>query len=113
MRDDRVCLLEILESIRKRKKYTGEGRDIFFTNSMAQDAVVRNIEIMGEAARAISSNFKDSHAEIPWRKIVGMRNILVHEYFRVDLEAVWSVVEKDLGVLESAIERCLQQTNNG
>ena len=52
MRDDRVCLFEILESIRKIQKYTGEGRAAFFTNGMAQDAVVRNIEIMGEASRA-------------------------------------------------------------
>lgn len=113
MRDDRICLLEIVESIRKIKKYTGNNRAAFFTNSMAQDAVVRNIEIMGEATRAITPVFKDAHPEIQWRKIVGMRNILVHEYFRVDLEAVWSVVENDLAALELAIERCLKPTDLG
>jgi uncharacterized protein with HEPN domain len=112
MRDDRTCLLEILEAIRRIRKYTEDGRSSFFSNSMAQDAVVRNIEIMGEATRAIAQPFKDAHPEIPWRKIIGMRNILIHEYFRVDLEAVWSVVEKDLAVLDSAIARTLEQTGD-
>ena len=113
MRDDRVCLFEILEAIRKIKRYTASGRQPFFTNSMAHDAVVRNIEIIGEATRALTQEFKDAHPEIPWRKIVGMRNILIHEYFRVDLEAVWTVVENDLAILEPQISRCFEETNNG
>ena len=113
MRDDRICLVEILDAIRKIKRYAGNGYSAFLTNQMAQDAIVRNIEIMGEASRALTPTFKDAHPEIPWRKIIGMRNVLIHEYFRTDLEAVWAVVEKDLDSLEAALGQLLQQSGNG
>lgn len=63
---------------------------------MAQDAVVRNIEIIGEGVRGVSQETRNAHPEIPWRKITGTRDRVIHGYFRVDLDIVWEIVEKEL-----------------
>jgi len=103
-RDD-AYLLDMLLAARKILKYT-QGVDFarFEEDEIMQDAVMRRIQIVGEAARKISSEFKEAHPEISWAEIIGMRNKLIHEYFRIIPEKVWEAVEKDIPVLVDLLE---------
>jgi uncharacterized protein with HEPN domain len=95
----------MLLAAKELSKYTqGVTLEEFERNRLLQHAVIRLIEIVGEAARNISTEFKAAHAEIPWSEIVSMRNRLVHEYFRVASDKVWEVVNKDVPALVALIE---------
>ena len=107
-RDQRLYLTDIRDAIDRVLRYTQNGRDAFFADPMAQDAVVRNIEIMGEATRGVTEAIKKAHPGIPWRDISDMRNKVIHDYFRVDIAVVWDVVEKDLLPLKAQIEALLK-----
>jgi uncharacterized protein with HEPN domain len=93
-------LSHILEAIARIEEYTGELDEVgFLKDRKTQDAVVRNIEIIGEACNNIrrqNPEFVEAHAQVPWGFAVGMRNVLSHGYFKVDLEAVWKTVQRDL-----------------
>lgn len=93
-RDTTLLLDDMLQSAHKIKKYT-EGLDYnqFVSDDKTIDAVVRNFEIIGEAANRIDSDFRDSNPEIEWKRIRGFRNRIVHDYFGIDHEIVWSIVE--------------------
>ncbi|MBU4272939.1 MAG: DUF86 domain-containing protein [Planctomycetes bacterium] len=102
---DEAYLLDMLLAGRKIRAFTADvDENRFRTDEVLQHAVMRLIQIIGEAARKISSDFRQSHPEIPWRDIVGMRHLLVHEYFRIVPEKVWEVVERDLSDLITMIE---------
>jgi uncharacterized protein with HEPN domain len=106
MRRDDVYLLDILIAARKALKFTaGIGRDEFEQNELVQNAVLHPLEIIGEAANLISDDFREAHSEIPWFKMIGMRNRLIHEYFRVDYGVVWDTIQNDLPNLIEQIER--------
>lgn len=107
MKDDRTYLLHIRDAIARIMEYTGGGKESFLASPIAQDAVVRNIEIIGEAAKRLSEKFKNEHPTIPWKRISGMRDKVIHEYFGVDLQLVWEVVERDLPQLRGVIELAL------
>ncbi len=79
----------------------------FFKSTLVQDAVIRRLEIIGEASKNIPESFKKEHNNIPWDKMSAMRNILIHEYFGVDLGLVWQVVQKDLPPIKDLIEKLL------
>ena len=97
MRRDQSYLLDTLIAARNAMQFLeGISRDEFAESALHQNAVIRPLEIIGEAARLVSEETRQSHTEIPWGKMIGMRNRLVHEYFRVDLEAVWDTVHNDL-----------------
>ena len=109
MRDDRERLLDIEEAIENIRKYAARGKDAFGKDELIQTWVLHHVQTLGEAAARISDEFQEQHPEIPWFKIVGMRNILVHDYFHIDIEAVWSVVEKDLPVLYNHVKHLLHE----
>lgn len=98
----------ILDAIGQIEQYTkGVDKNEFMTNFMIQDAVIRQLEIVGEASRQIPTLIKEKFPDIPWRDINGMRNKLVHEYFAVDRETVWNVLKLDLYDLKNYAIRIL------
>jgi uncharacterized protein with HEPN domain len=104
MQRDLVLVSHILGFIESVERYTaGLSKEEFLSNFMIQDAVTRNIEIIGEACSKMSKETKDKFPEIPWRDIVAMRNILIHEYFRTDPETIWNVVQYDIQNLKNHI----------
>ena len=97
---DPAYLQHMLEAIVRIQRYVGRKRRAGFLNdTLLQDAVIRNIEIVGEAASRLSPELAAQHAQIPWRDIVGMRHRLIHGYLKVNLDTVWEVVERDLPAL--------------
>jgi uncharacterized protein with HEPN domain len=109
MRDDRERLLDVQEAIGRIEKYASRGRQAFETDELVQTWIVHHIRIIGEACRALSDALKKRYSNVPWPEVVGMRNILVHHYFDVDSDIVWSVVERDLPVLKSQVEAILKE----
>ena len=107
MRDDKERLRDIQETIVAIEKYSAHGRDVFESDELIQTWILHHLLILGEAATRISDEFKENHSEIPWPKIIGMRNILVHNYFGIDLDIVWSVIDKDLPELKLLIKAVL------
>ena len=97
---DELYLSHIVEAVRKIRQYTeGFTLESFKGNTLVQDGVVRQLEIIGEAARMVSEATRTNHPDIPWYEIAGMRNRLIHEYFGVDLAVVWKTVTEDLEIL--------------
>jgi len=107
VKDDRPTLLHIRDAIGKIEEYTNKGEESFFSDSKTQDAVVRNIEIIGEASKNLSSEIKKMNSEIPWKKITGMRDKVIHEYFGINLKVVWNVVKRELPSLKKTVEEIL------
>jgi uncharacterized protein with HEPN domain len=104
IKSDQVYLEHILEAIVKIENFTKEiSRFDFGRNVMIQDAVIRNIEIIGEATKKISKSFTQSHQEIPWSEMAGMRDKLIHDYLDVDIDVVWKTIEVDLPLLKELI----------
>ena len=109
---DRERLEHILHAIDRVLRYTdGKSYEELVSNDMMYYAVVKNIEIMGEAANMLTSDFITSHPETPWKQVRGMRNYIVHEYFQIDDVVVWDVVTNNLKPLREQIEKYLTETN--
>lgn len=103
----------ILESMERIEEYTKEiSKDDFVSSTQLQDAVVRRLEIIGEAVKNMPPKLKEEYLDIPWRQMAGMRDILIHGYFGVDLDLVWSVVKKDLPGLKQKISKILEKKDN-
>ena len=100
----KIYLEHILEAIKLIEEYIKiKEKSDFLKSIQLQDPVIRRIEIIGEAIKNIPSNFKGSHEYIPWKEITGMRDILIHQYFGVDLELTWEVIKVDLPKLKKSI----------
>ena len=104
-KDSLVYIDDIRDSIEAIKKYTADlTREDFFSSSEKQDAVYRRLEVIGEAASRLPDEFKSQYSLIPWYKIVGMRNVLIHEYDSIDLNRVWETVKRDIPKLEEYLK---------
>lgn len=102
-------ITHILEAIKRIYRYVdGQTYESFIADDMRYYAVVKNIEIIGEAANMLTFSFREQHPHIPWKAICGMRNYIVHEYFAVDEKVVWEVVTSDLPNLQSKLELLIQ-----
>ena len=108
MRDDRARLLDIAEAIERIERYAGIAEERFARDELIQTWMVHNIQIIGEAVTQLSDDLRTGYPDIPWRAIAAMRHALVHGYFRVDLDEVWSVVQNDLPGLKARIQDLLR-----
>ncbi len=109
MKDDRIYLIHITECIERIEEYTQGGRAAFAQSRMAQDAIIRNFEIIGEAVKRISPANKQRYSAVPWRQVAGFRDVLIHDYTGVKLDEVWRIVEHDLPTLKGYITTMLQE----
>jgi uncharacterized protein with HEPN domain len=107
LKDDRVYLKHILEAIEDIERYTAPGYQAFIRERMRQDAVIRKLEVIGEAVKHLSAGAKSARPDIRWREIGAMRDKMIHEYFGVNLEIVWAAVEQNLPELKHATETLL------
>ncbi|MBI2674244.1 MAG: DUF86 domain-containing protein [Candidatus Yanofskybacteria bacterium] len=113
MDKDKIYLQHILEAIQKIESYTaGHTEGTFSNDDLVSDAVVREIEIIGEAARNMSDELKQTNREIVWRDVTDMRNFLTHEYFKVDRHVVWNTITKDLPVMREEVKRLLKELHS-
>jgi len=112
LRDDRAWLLDILEALLKIEKYAAKGEQEFYKEELIQVWIIHYIQIAGEAANQLSDSLKKNHTEIPWKGISGMRNLLGHQYFGLDLDEIWDTVSTDLPVLKEKIQELLTDYQN-
>jgi len=105
MKDPRIYIIHIRECINRIESYTAEGMDSFCSDLKTQDAVIRNLETLGDATQQLPEAWKDDHPEIDWRRVTEFRNVLAHQYLEINLDIVWNVIEYRLPELKQAIEK--------
>jgi uncharacterized protein with HEPN domain len=107
MRDDLERLRDVRAAIGEIEKYASRGQAVFAADELLQVWMVHFLRIIGEACRAISAPLRKQYPQIPWKDIIGFRNLLVHQYFGIDLDVVWDIIKNDLPVLKNQIESIL------
>jgi uncharacterized protein with HEPN domain len=111
---DEACLLDMLLAARKIQRFTeGVPYDRFLADELMQHGIMRLIQILGEAARKVSPKFRQAHPEIPWQGIIGMRNRMVHEYFRILPAKVWEVIRGEIPALLLLLEPLVPRDSTG
>jgi uncharacterized protein with HEPN domain len=105
MRSDADRVSDILEAIEKIKARTPANAVAFQQDELVQVWVIHHLQVIGEAARALSPSLRERHPDVPWAEIIALRNILVHEYFGLNMEQVWTLVQRDLPKLEQQVRR--------
>jgi uncharacterized protein with HEPN domain len=108
LKDDRLYLIHILESIERVEEYTSEGLEQFLSDKKTQDAELRNLQILAESTQRISPELKNAHSEIDWRGISGFRNVLVHDYLGVNLITAWGIIEGPIKDLKKRMSEVLE-----
>jgi uncharacterized protein with HEPN domain len=103
MRSDREKLEDILEAIERIDRYAVQGVQAFEQSELIQTWFIQNLQVIGEASRSLSTTIREQHPEVPWSKIIGMRNVLAHNYFEVDVDIVWTVIDQELPALKRKI----------
>lgn len=107
---DRIRLEHIKGCAEKIQRWLkGVSKDAFWRNDLLQAAVMRELEVIGEAAKGISDALRQKHPEVPWREMAGMRDVLIHEYFEVDLEEVWTTATEDIPELHRLVSKILSE----
>jgi uncharacterized protein with HEPN domain len=109
VKGDQLYLKHILDAIHKVDTYIAVGHEVFIASSHWQDAVIRQLEIIGEATKRLSKQFCSRHSDVPWRRIAGLRDVLIHDYMGVDIKAVWEITQKNLPPLRLQIESILRE----
>lgn len=109
-RGDLVYLRHILDAISRIEEYTQDIKyEDFMDNHLIQDGVIRQIEIIGEATKRLSKEIREKHSGIPWRDMTGMRDKLIHNYFGVDIDAVWDTAERDIPGLKNRLRDLVER----
>lgn len=108
MRDDRLYLIHIAECIERIERYTARGRDNFLSDTMVQDAVLRNLHTLSESTQRLSDAVKEQRPDVDWSSIGAFRNVVVHDYLGIDLERIWDLLEFDLPAFKQAIRVMLE-----
>ena len=109
MNKDRLYLESIRDCLERIAEYTSGGEQEFLASRLIQDGVVRNLEVIGEATKNLSTGLREANPAIPWRQIAGMRDVLIHDYLKVNLSRVWLTVSTDLPELRTTVTRLLNQ----
>ena len=109
MKEDRIYLLHIRGALERILSYTAQGKQALLADARTQDAVVRNLEVVGEAVKNLSESLNARHATIPWKRIAGMRDKMIHEYFGVNLQLVWDAIEHEVPRLKEKIAAILRE----
>lgn len=113
MKDDRLYLHHMLERCHRITRFIGPGKQGFMESEALQDAVIRNVEVIGEAAKRVSAETRARLAVLDWKAICGMRDVLIHDYIGVDLDEVWNVASSRIPELQSALEQFLGDESAG
>lgn len=108
MNRDGSYLQHILDCIQRIEENLAEGRDHYLANHTIQDAVLRNLQVLAESAKRLSEELKATQPQVPWRQIGAFRNVLVHDYLGLDLEAIWNITQEDLPGLKQAVHAMLE-----
>ena len=107
MNKDTLYLESMRECLERIDDYTAGGEEVFMASKLVQDGVIRNLEVIGEATKNLSDDLRSANPEIPWRQIAGMRDVLIHDYLRVNLRRIWQTVVSDLPPLRIVINTLL------
>ena len=108
MKDERLYLSNIQECIERIEEYTKGSKEEFMQTKMIQDAVIRNFEIIGEAAKRLSPELRSKYSDVPWQQIAGLRDVLIHDYLKVNLNSVWQIIEQNLSDLKRQVTAIME-----
>jgi uncharacterized protein with HEPN domain len=108
MRTDRLRLQDALEQIELIRQFAAAGQDAFLDDLLTQSALLHKLTLLGEACRALSPELQAAHPEVPWAQIIAFRNVITHQYFGLDLELVWSIIDQHVPVAGAALEAILR-----
>ena len=108
MKDERLYLSNIQECIERIEEYTKGGKEEFMATKIIQDAVIRNFEIIGEATKRLSPELRSKYSDVPWQQMAGLRDVLIHDYLKVNLNLVWQIIEQNLSDLKRQVTAILE-----
>ena len=108
MKDERLYLSNIQECIERIEEYTKGGKEEFMATKIIQDAVIRNFEIIGEATKRLSPELRSKYSDVPWQQIAGLRDVLIHDYLKVNLNLVWQIIEQNLSDLKRQVKAIIE-----
>ena len=108
MKDERLYLSNIQECIERIEEYTKGSKEEFMQTKMIQDAVIRNFEIIGEATKRLSPELRSKYSDVPWQQMAGLRDVLIHDYLKVNLNLVWQIIEQNLSDLKRQVTAILE-----
>ena len=108
-KDPRLYLLHIRDALNSIEKYTAEGKKHFLKNELIQDAVIYNLAIIGEAVKNLPKAVRDAHTAIPWKDVIGLRNIVIHDYDSTEISKIWRIVERDLPTLKTKLKKMFRE----
>ena len=109
---DRNYLNDIVERINRIETYTKSGREAFLESELLQDAIIRNFEVMGEATKRLSTELRQTYPNIPWRKIAGFRDVLIHDYLDVEVTEIWNTIVNSLPTFKEQLLKILHGNSN-